>query len=473
MRHKKTGSFLWLLMIALFLVSSSTLFFAGCKDKKGAEAQEEAVEEAAVSYPAMEGEGLAPVSSETVTFRGWQYKTHIVQANVDRYNDELGGNVDYATITGDYPSIMETQFIASSPLDILYSNPSQAARYYDGGWVLPAEDLPNIDQIKADMYPNILDAWTYKGKLLGLSYFVSIRGVMHANLKKMNEIGLAEEKLPGTWDELYDQLPELRKMGVKYPILPHWFNAWYGISWGFDFEVLNRGGRVAHPDTHKPEITADGVAGEVLRDWKRTWNAGLYPKEVLTYTEADYMAAWESGEYLYSPQQVYDFKRFNEPESSNIAGYDIPFPFKGQSWGLIDSAMYLMSSRDRSEEHTRDVMAFAEWYGYKDQTGAIYVGQNWVEESMLFSGYKSVMESPENKELMKTFFARPEDYDTIVKTYAVTPYPKGIWNVVWAPEFNSWLKETLFEFLMEDKDVEETINSIVDKINELNDLYSI
>jgi len=50
MRHKKTGSFLWLLMIALFLVSSSTLFFAGCKDKKGAEAPEEAGEEEAESY---------------------------------------------------------------------------------------------------------------------------------------------------------------------------------------------------------------------------------------------------------------------------------------------------------------------------------------------------------------------------------------------------------------------------------------
>jgi multiple sugar transport system substrate-binding protein len=461
-------------MIALFLVSSSTLFFAGCKDKKGAEAPEEAMEEAeAAAYPAMEGEGLAPVSSETVTFRGWQYKTHIVLDNVNRYNNELGGNVDYATITGDYPSIMETQFIAGAPLDILYSNPSQACRYYDGGWVLPAEDLPNVDQIKADMYPNILDAWSYKGKLLGLSYFVSTRGIMHANLKLMNKIGLKEEELPGTWDELYDQLPKLRKMGVKYPILPHWFNAWYGISWGFDFEVLNRGGRVAHPDTHKPEITADGVAGEVLRDWKRTWNAGLYPKEVLTYTEADYMAAWESGQYVYSPQQVYDFKRFNDPESSNIAGYNIPFPFKGQSWGLIDSAVYLMSNRDRSPEATRDVMAFAEWYGYKDQNGDLYVGQNWMKESMLFSGYKAIMESPENQAMMKTFLARPEDYDTIIKTYAATPYPKGIWNVVWAPEFNSWLKETLFTFLMENKDVDETINAMVDKINELNGLYGI
>jgi multiple sugar transport system substrate-binding protein len=464
---KRFKKVLRLVLTVVILLGFSTVLFAG-GDKPDKEGKATMVE-----GPPLEGEGLAPISDEKVYFRGWQYKTHIVQDNVKRYNSELGGNVDYATITGDYPSIMETQFIANAPLDILYANPSQACRYYDGGWVLPAEELPNIEEIKADMYPNILDAWSYKGKLLGLSYFVSIRGVMHANLKKMQEYGVSEDELPATWDELYDQLPELRAKGIKFPILPHWFNAWYGISWGFKFEVLNRGGRVAHPDTHKPEITADGVAGEVLRDWKRAYNAGLIPEEVFTYTEADYMDAWASGEYLYSPQQVYDFKRFNEERYCTFAGYNIPFPFKGQSWGLIDSAVYLMSNRERNPEHTRDVMAFENWYGYQDQKGDLYVGQRWMEESMLFSGYRTVMESEANKEMMKTFFARPEDYETVIQTYAVTPYPKGVWNVVWAPEFNSWLKDTLMNFLIEDKPVDETIDAIVDKINELNGLYGI
>ena len=119
---------------------------------------------------------LAPSSDETVFFRGWQYKTDIVQDNVERYNKALSGKVDYATVTGDYPAIMEQNLMAGAELDVLYANPSQAGRYYDGGWILPADELPNIDAIRADMYPNILEAWTYKGKLLGLSYFVSTRG---------------------------------------------------------------------------------------------------------------------------------------------------------------------------------------------------------------------------------------------------------------------------------------------------------
>ncbi len=114
---------------------------------------------------------LKATSGEPVYFRGWQYKTDIVQDNVDRYNNEMDGHVDYATVTGDYPAIMEQNLMAGAELDVLYANPSQAGRYFDGGWIMPAEELPNIDEIKADMYPNILDAWTYKGKLVGALLF--------------------------------------------------------------------------------------------------------------------------------------------------------------------------------------------------------------------------------------------------------------------------------------------------------------
>ena len=57
--------------------------------------------------------------------------------------------------------------------------------------------------------------------------------------------------------------------------------------------------------------------------------------------------------------------------------------------------------------------------------------------------------------------------------YKNTPYPKGVWSVTWAPIFNSWLKETLFEFVMEDGSVEDTIDAINNKIKELNEEYGI
>ena len=169
---------------------------------------------------AVQAQSLEAESGESVYFRGWQYKTDIVQDNVDRYNGEQSGKVDYATVTGDYPALMEQNLIAGAELDVLYANPSQAGRYFDGGWIMPAEELDSIDAIKADMYPNILEAWTYKGKLLGLSYFVSTRGVMHVNLEKYYELGYTDADFPKDWDELYDQLYEMRDNGLGATVSP-------------------------------------------------------------------------------------------------------------------------------------------------------------------------------------------------------------------------------------------------------------
>ena len=428
-----------------------------------------------VSGTALAQGGLEAQSGETVFFRGWQYKTDIVQDNVDRYNGEQGGNVDYATVTGDYPAIMEQNLMAGAELDVLYANPSQAGRYFDGGWIMPAEALSNIDEIKADMYPNILDAWTYKGQLLGLSYFVSTRGVMHVNLKKYYELGFTDADFPANWDALYDQLYEMRDKGLEQPFLPHWINEWYGISWAFDFEVMNRGGQVAHPDNHAPLLTtdADGAAYKTLEDWKRIWNDGLVPEEVLTYNESSYIDAYASGRYVFSPQQLYDLETFNREDRSQIAGHASLLPYQGQSWGLLDSAVYLMTSRERSDGHTDDVKRFASWYGYQDQTGNVFVGNRWMQESMLFSGYKSVMESDAAAERMKNALAREQDIAAVLEVYAATPYPKGIWSVVWAEEFNSWLKETLQEYLQDDGDIVETIEAINEQIVDLNNKYGL
>ena len=428
-----------------------------------------------VSGTALAQGGLEAQSGESVFFRGWQYKTDIVQDNVDRYNNEQGGNVDYATVTGDYPAIMEQNLMAGAELDVLYANPSQAGRYFDGGWIMPAEALSNIDAIKADMYPNILDAWSYKGQLLGLSYFVSTRGVMHVNLKKYYELGFTDADFPANWDELYDQLYEIRDKGVDQPLLPHWINEWYGISWGFNFEVMNRGGEVAHPDTHEPLLTtdADGPAYKTLEDWKRIWNDGMVPEEVLTYNESSYIDAYASGRYVFSPQQLYDLETFNREDRSQIAGHASLLPYQGQSWGLLDSAVYLMTSRERGDAHTDDVKRFASWYGYQDQTGNVFVGNRWMQESMLFSGYRSVMESEAAAERMRNALAREQDIAAVLEVYAATPYPKGVWSVVWAEEFNSWLKETLQEYLQDDGDIVETIEAINEEIADLNKKYGL
>jgi multiple sugar transport system substrate-binding protein len=148
-------------------------------------------------------------------------------------------------------------------------------------------------------------------------------------------------------------------------------------------------------------------------------------------------------------------------------------PYAGQSWGLIDSALYLTVKRDRTDDQLTDVQRFASWYGYKDQNGDPAVATRWLDEAMLFSAYRSVMESDQAAEAIKSALSRPDDYAALLELYAATPYPTGSWNVVWSEEFNSWLKDELQLFLSEDRDVGETIDAINAKIVALNEEYGI
>jgi len=414
-------------------------------------------------------------SGQPVYFRGWQYKTDIVQSNVDMYNKTMNGHVDYGTVTGDYPAIMERNLLAGGQLDMLYGNPSQAARYFDGGWIAPADELAAFNEIKADFLPNVWNASTYKGKLLGLSYFATTRGTIHVNLKAYQAAGMSDKDFPKGWDELYDQVFALHGKGVATPLLPHWFSDWYGISWAFVFEVLNRGGNVADDDTHKPTLTTDknGPAYKTLASWKKLWNAKIVPAEVLTFDEAAFIAAYGSGRYVFSPQQLYDLETFNAKGQSQIAGYDTLLPVQGQPWGLINHALYLMTSRKRPDAVTEDVRKFTSWYGFKDETGRIAVAERWMQASMLFSAYRSVMESPETAARIKKAVARPEDYKVVLDIYNASPFPKGVWLVTWSEEYNSWLKDSLSNFLVQDGDINTMINASNTKIKELNEKYGI
>jgi hypothetical protein len=99
---------------------------------------------------------------------------------------------------------------------------------------------------------------------------------------------------------------------------------------------------------------------------------------------------------------------------------------------MIASALYLMTTRKRPSAVTDDVEKFTSWYGFKDETGKIAIGQHWMRESMLFSAYKSIMDSPETEARIKQAVVRPSDYKIVRDIYNSTPFPSSIWKVTWS-----------------------------------------
>ena len=199
-------------------------------------------------------------------------------------------------------------------------------------------------------HPRRLD---HKGKLLGLSYFVSTRGVMHVNLKKYGELGYSERtcRRAGTSSTTSSRRAG---QGREAAVPAALFNEWYGISWAFNFEVLNRGGTLADPETHKPMLTTDknGPAYKTLAAWKKIWNDKLVPEEVLTYNESAYIDAYASGRYVFSPQQLYDLETFNARTGRRSPATPASCPTRARAGACSIRRMYLMTSRKRDDAVT-------------------------------------------------------------------------------------------------------------------------
>ena len=110
----------------------------------------------------------------------------------------------------------------------------------------------------------------------------------------------------------------------------------------FAFEVMNRGGAIADADTHKP--TDDGGRPGrrgARRTGRSSGRTGSSRRRCISYTEAACIDAFRSGRYVFSPQQPTTCKQFNDPQkSAQVAGKISFLPYQGQSWGMIDSALY-------------------------------------------------------------------------------------------------------------------------------------
>ncbi|GEM_PF-552787 len=417
---------------------------------------------------------------QPLVFRGWNYHPEVVEDNVKKFNAMYEENVDYQTVSGDYGSLMEKMHLNKEPLNFAYSNPQTAHRWYKAGWVWDLEGYWNVDQVKKDLYPAWKDIVSTKdGKLLGLPYFQSVRGTICTNEELLQKVGITPKQYPKTWDELYDQLYQIKKSGATdVPFLPHWFaTAWFGLAWGFQFECMNRGA-VLFDDNGHPVF--DQKCYDILDQYKKLLADGIVPKEVFTMQETDFIDGFASGRYAYSPQQIYDSKVFNDPTRSKLAkGGSNPnakgsmyVPVDKQPWGLIDTGIYLSIKRPGEDEKTlARSYRLQEFFGYKDKDGNLYVSKRWAIEQALNSGYPATLEDPDVKAAYQKWMP---DYDFMFPTMQgllANAKSPAVWRRYFYEEWNSKALTELSQAILGQKGTKEALDGLKQLATQLLDKY--
>ncbi len=379
------------------------------------------------------------IRANPIIFRGWAYETDVVEDNVKKFVALYDENVDYRTVTGDYGLIIDTSHITKQPLDMYYGNESNIARHAPSGNLLDYEMWWDIDKAKAEMYPAFKDAWTWRdGKLYGLPYYTAVRATIMINRPLLQKAGLEHYELT-TWDDFYDLCRRLKKDRVaEYPLLHHWFGTIWATTWQFLWECHNRGIKLFdHEDGYRPLFDQNHESVKVLENWQALFAEGIHPASAFNMQEGDYIDAFAKGEFVFSPQQTYDNKRFNDPAKSRIAGMvDWATPPKGKPWGKFEMGGYLLANRPRDDKQLARVLRHNTFYGYRDKNGALFVAKRWAIEKALNSGYREILEDKDVLAAYQSWMPGGERQFNDMKTYFS--------QVVWDPFYHCpWISEFL------------------------------
>jgi len=345
--------------------------------------------------------GAPTVAGPPLQFVHWHYRDDIVTSYVKQFEQYFGEKVQEIPLSNEnYNPLIEAKFQAGDIVDMNYANFFEAARLIELGFTRDVESFPEINQIKAEMYPSIIEAYsTADGRLAGLTYFWSARSAPVVDDSILEKAGMAGER-PGTWDELWQMAREVKAAGAaETPVMPHWFNANYGITWDFLAEMANV---FNDPDLTKtlfnkrfqPVFDAKTEVGELLKTWQNVFKEGLVDPSVLAQAGDDaHVSAIVSGKYAFTPTALYYFKVQNDPSQSRIPlGKANLVPVTKSGWGVIDTGLYCYPKKTTDDTRSQRLIKFLGW---RTPDGIRLTSTAWAKTDALGSGYTDTLRHPE------------------------------------------------------------------------------
>jgi multiple sugar transport system substrate-binding protein len=170
---------------------------------------------------------------------------------------------------------LPTAFASGAGPDLFIISPGDFLRYYNGGVLL--ELTPFMDQAaRDDFIPSVIANRMVDGKIYGLPYEVEPMA-MYYSVEAFAEIGLTENDVPKTWDELLaigKKLTNAKRFGVLFETSPGYYQnfTWYPFLWqgGGDFQTKDGKSAFNSPATV-----------QALKFWQDAVNMGVSPRKPL------------------------------------------------------------------------------------------------------------------------------------------------------------------------------------------------
>ena len=266
----------------------------------------------------------------TTTYAGEDSNAQNFKDSVAAWEEESGNKVEDSSATSDesFKSRIITDFEAGSEPDVLFFfNGVDANQFVEQGKVV------SIDEIREE-YPdyasNMKDDMLGASPADGVNYSVPVNGYwegMFVNKEVLEEAGVEVPGNETTWDEFLEMCEAIREAGYT-PIaaslqeIPHYW---------FEYAIYN----FQSPETHNtvPE-SADDEYGQAwtagLNDIKALYEAGYFPENTLTASDAETVELFNSGEAAYLIDGSWKVGYFTE-NAADLDDFAIAYvPGKGE-----------------------------------------------------------------------------------------------------------------------------------------------
>src|SRR5207247_1267552 len=138
-------------------------------------------------------------------------------------------------------------------LDLCYVGDEQLGGWAEAGWLESLDGRPEVAAYKKELYPYILDAMTYKGKLYGLPYYADFQ-IFAYNEKILKQAEVSTP--PTTWDEVKTQALAVKKTAnIEYPMVtgmkkgyPNSFGLYWSMVYGSGGSLFDKEMNPVYPD---------------------------------------------------------------------------------------------------------------------------------------------------------------------------------------------------------------------------------
>jgi multiple sugar transport system substrate-binding protein len=412
----------------------------------------------ALSAGAMLGRPAKAAPSTPITFIGWQYQPQIVEENVKTFQKLYDENVTYELVSGDYHPVAETKLTGGQHIDMLYAEEDHIARWTAADWTRDLEGLPDVDAIKAGMFPVSIQSMSLPdGKLAGLPYYAGHNAFIY-NEEHLQKAGL---QVPDSWDSLIEACRKLKKDGISdAPYNSAWGQKWPELSWSI-FSCWYAEGAPVFDD--KNELVDDAALRKVLETHRTLYKEQLVTPDIMTLPDEG-VPSYATGRHTFMILHDYDQKVANDPKLSKAAGKvrNALMPGKKQST-FAWTAVYMMGKQPVDADRVWQMLRF---FGGKAKDGQYHVIKRWALQFGLGSAYKEVMADPE----VTASFSKWRELDITRKQVELATSRKVAKNI-WFPEWDLFMMQHVQEYIRGNGSTDQLVEALAGKVADLKKQY--